>query len=308
MQMVNPFTHPLFVPLMLAVVPLLSLSFLAVLAAERGNLSHLGESSLFAKWWAGSVLVVASILAILTGGAALALDVLAMVTVGVLEYSQITGLGSKLRNTLLVCGAGMVTAGFFLGAAALPVVLTVSLLVLAMVSMVGSDGKNFDKAALACLGLLYIPFMGVHVYLLSSLPGGTGLLLALIATTALCDTGGFVGGKLLGKRLFRGAKLAPSLSPNKTWAGVAGSVVFAFAGFFAMSFLLHPLPLLATIAIPALVVVTGIAGDLFESLMKRSFGVKDAGTWLPGFGGALDRVDAMLFVMPAGYYVLAALA
>src|SRR5207248_10649091 len=107
---------------------------------------------------------------------------------------------------------------------------------------------------------------------------------------AASDVGAFVVGRRLGRH-----RLAPRVSPNKTWEGVAGNLLGALGGLALMSVVLPDgfgAPRLV-----ALGVVSGIAsllGDLFESLVKRGYGVKDTGRWLPGFGGLLDRIDSLL--------------
>jgi phosphatidate cytidylyltransferase len=117
---------------------------------------------------------------------------------------------------------------------------------------------------------------------------------------ALSDNGAFAVGKLLGRH-----HLSPKLSPNKTWEGVAGNVLGAYLGTALMGFALPPehhgfLLLL----LPPIIAVGSLWGDLFESAIKREAGVKDAGTWLPGFGGLLDRIDSMILVAPLSYYFL----
>jgi phosphatidate cytidylyltransferase len=106
------------------------------------------------------------------------------------------------------------------------------------------------------------------------------------------------GGKLIG-----GAKLAPTLSPGKTWAGaVCGFVVTLLTAWAYAAWVLSPLgrglPLLGALLAGALISVTGQVGDLAESLFKREVGIKDSSTLIPGHGGMLDRVDSLLFVLP----------
>jgi phosphatidate cytidylyltransferase len=120
------------------------------------------------------------------------------------------------------------------------------------------------------------------------------LLLGFMATVWISDTAAYFIGRAFGKH-----KLAPNISPGKTWEGVAGAlgVVFVYAllwSYFAgqevqPKFLI---PLLLVI------VVLGILGDLFESLMKRQAGLKDSGNILPGHGGILDRIDALTSTLP----------
>jgi phosphatidate cytidylyltransferase len=130
-------------------------------------------------------------------------------------------------------------------------------------------------------------------------PDSGDVIVLLLATGWLSDTGGYFAGKYLGKR-----KLYPAVSPNKTWAGAVGGVGFALAGGFAFQAWRTSLAALTPIDVIVLVgfgSALGQVGDLFESLIKRSRGVKDSGTLLPGHGGLLDRVDAILFIAPLFY-------
>ena len=104
-------------------------------------------------------------------------------------------------------------------------------------------------------------------------------------------------GKFLGKR-----KLYPAISPNKTWAGAVGGVVAALAGGFAMQqFRMRGLAVIDVVVLAGVGSVLGQLGDLVESMVKRSRGVKDSGAILPGHGGLLDRLDAVLFIAPWFY-------
>ncbi len=129
------------------------------------------------------------------------------------------------------------------------------------------------------------------------------LLLASLLVVCIADISAFFAGRRFGKH-----KLAPEISPGKTWEGVAGAVVgvtlfcflvWAFAP--AIHAAVHPV----LVAVLALVGVTlCVVGDLYESLLKREAGVKDSGTLLPGHGGVLDRIDAMLAFLPCAGAVL----
>jgi phosphatidate cytidylyltransferase len=121
-----------------------------------------------------------------------------------------------------------------------------------------------------------------------------GLLLTFWAMALVwaCDSGAFFAGRAIG-----GAKLAPSISPNKTWAGFVGGIVSAGA-FAAALVALFGLPVPLALATPVLAVLAQ-AGDLYESHLKRVAGVKDSGNLLPGHGGLLDRLDGLVAVAPA---------
>jgi phosphatidate cytidylyltransferase len=115
------------------------------------------------------------------------------------------------------------------------------------------------------------------------------------------DTLAYVGGRLLGRH-----KMAPNTSPGKTWEGfVFGTAATVFVAFVAL-YKQHFLTIGESIALGAVLAVAAPMGDLFESMLKRDAGVKDAGALLGGHGGMLDRLDALLFAVPAAYFCIAA--
>ncbi len=109
----------------------------------------------------------------------------------------------------------------------------------------------------------------------------------------------FSFGRKLGRH-----KLAPRISPAKSWEGsIASTAVSLLYAFFYFKYLLAPVPLPWVLGIAAAANIAGQAGDLCESAIKRGAGVKDSGTMLPGHGGWLDRIDSNLFAMPVVYYL-----
>jgi phosphatidate cytidylyltransferase len=154
--------------------------------------------------------------------------------------------------------------------------------------------------ALAAFGFAYLPLLLGHLVLIHAwLPGGPGILLVIALATALSDVGAFTVGKLIGKH-----RLSPIISPNKTWEGVIGNVLGAALGTWLLaSALPAAMPLWLVLALPIVVAVGAVWGDLLESLIKRELGVKDAGAWLPGFGGLLDRADSLVVTIPLIYHL-----
>jgi phosphatidate cytidylyltransferase len=134
---------------------------------------------------------------------------------------------------------------------------------------------------------------------------GATYLLSVLAIVWLADIAAYFAGRRWGRR-----KLAPAISPGKTWAGVAGAVVAVLAAAMLLAVVAPGLPALSTLlerrlalpaalALLALLVALSIVGDLFESLLKRQVNVKDSSGLLPGHGGVLDRIDALVAVLPA---------
>jgi phosphatidate cytidylyltransferase len=125
----------------------------------------------------------------------------------------------------------------------------------------------------------------------------------VIVTVVFADIGGYVAGVLFGKHL-----MAPAISPKKSWEGLGGSLVFGItAAVLSVTFLLDK-PAWVGVPLGLMLVITGVLGDLVESQVKRDLGIKDMGTLLPGHGGIMDRIDAMLPSAVAGWIVLTLLA
>lgn len=155
---------------------------------------------------------------------------------------------------------------------------------------------------LSTFGLAYV---GASLVALAWLrghdPHGWQDLLFVLPVIWASDIGGYALGKALG-----GPKLWPRISPKKTWAGVIGG--FALAGLVGFAWAEgFGAPLEPTLVVTALVAALGLAGDLFESALKRRYGFKDSGGLIPGHGGVLDRIDAALLAVP-GFALLVALA
>jgi CDP-diglyceride synthetase len=125
---------------------------------------------------------------------------------------------------------------------------------------------------------------------------GVAYLLGAIVATVAYDVGGYAFGSWIGSR-----PLAPSVSPNKTLEGLAGGCFAAVAVSVAVVSRMHPWTIAHSLELGLVVAVFAPLGDLAESMIKRDIGVKDMGTLLPAHGGMLDRVDSLLFVLPATY-------
>ncbi|MFD5703246.1 phosphatidate cytidylyltransferase [Streptomyces lasiicapitis] len=162
------------------------------------------------------------------------------------------------------------TAGALLILAALPSLLS------------GDAAHGFTRTSRTVFGLLWIPLSLTGLVLLGDTAVAVGV------AVAFGDVGAWCGGTALGRRGPLARSLSP-LSPNKTWAGVLGSAAATAAALAAIDAFT---PLLW-----AAVLSGCVLGDLLESMVKREAGVKDAGTWLPGFGGLLDRIDSLLLAL-----------
>jgi len=148
-------------------------------------------------------------------------------------------------------------------------------------------------ALMLAAGVVYIlPTTAALLWLRDDAAAGWANVLFILLTVSLTDVGAYLFGRLIG-----GPKLAPSISPGKTWSGGAGGLVFALVvGLGAAA--LTASPVWRALALAAALSVASQAGDLLESGIKRHFGVKDSGHLIPGHGGLLDRLDGLLAAAP----------
>ena len=160
-------------------------------------------------------------------------------------------------------------------------------------AVVGVLAKAVGAAAVdAAYGVLYIAPAGLLLVWLVETQQGAGWTLMLFATTWAADIAAFLVGNL-----FKGPKLWPRFSPNKTWSGFAGGLCAAGLAAVCVAAGFMRLSLAGAALIGLLGGLATMAGDLWESILKRRFGVKDSGDLIPGHGGLLDRVDGLMFAV-----------
>jgi phosphatidate cytidylyltransferase len=193
-------------------------------------------------------------------------------------------------------------AAVALAPGALPVVAMSGGLLIALTVLARGRRENaLASAGAAAFSLLYLGLpLGALCALV--LDAGREVLLLLIATIAASDTAQYYGGRLLGRR-----RLAPAVSPGKTVEGAVCGVVAATIAFVSLgAWWLPAFDPSLRVVVGVTLAVSGMAGDLFESHLKRASGMKDSSGLIPGHGGVLDRIDALLFAAPVYYAVLTA--
>ena len=202
----------------------------------------------------------------------------------------------------------LVVGSYFRGPEAVPLVLGLVMILTFCWYLLDAVGTRGARRSVTNLGatVLVVTWLGV----LGSFAGllldpaayprrhGVALLVAAVALTIAADVGAYVTGSLVGRH-----PLATRISPNKSWEGLVGGAVLTIVVAAVVVARIHPFTLAHALLLGAVVAVVAPIGDLAESLVKRDLGVKDMGSLLPAHGGVLDRVDAMLFVLPAAYYL-----
>lgn len=297
----NPFQAPLLLQTAAVLGAVLGAALPIVALLERKQIRQFWHGILFQRWFTWLLLGPIYMLAIFGGELTALLLVSGFVFQGLREYATLVRLPRLYRHVLLALGLALMPVALMSREAFLalpPLLLILGTLQPVLTQDIQAGTRHL---AFAALGFGYLPWLLGHFLLLDKWSHyGPAVLLVLGPAVALSDVGAFTIGRLFGQR-----KLAPIISPNKTLAGLIGSVLGAYLGLGLMQFVLppdHRLLLLATL--PPLVALGAVWGDLLESLMKREFDVKDTGTWLPGMGGLLDRIDSLIIVLPLVYYYL----
>jgi phosphatidate cytidylyltransferase len=211
--------------------------------------------------------------------------------------------GPRVPLVPLLAGAVVMEGlAWYVGVEALILGLTLTVLA-AMVWRLadGPAGYQRDVTATALVAV-YVPFLAGFAVLLVKPDDGALRVLVTLAGVVLSDTGGYVAGVFFGRH-----PMAPTVSPKKSWEGLAGSLVAtAVGGALLLHFALHEVwwhGALFGLAVSA----ASVLGDLAESLLKRDLGVKDMSNLLPGHGGLMDRLDSVLFALPTAFVLLALL-
>ena len=160
--------------------------------------------------------------------------------------------------------------------------------------------EGFVKDASASLfTIAYLPLLGTAVPLMLGGDHGRERVITFIACVVMNDTGGYIAGVLFGKH-----KMAPTISPKKTWEGFIGSIIGGcLAGIVCVMWLLDS-PWWVGLLLGVFMVIFGTAGDLVESMIKRDVGIKDMSSFLPGHGGVMDRLDSLLVAAPVAWLIL----
>jgi phosphatidate cytidylyltransferase len=183
---------------------------------------------------------------------------------------------------------------------ALPLIAVTVLATIIAIWRRSDPSQMLDAVTNTLFPMVFVGLALSYLIGLRRVPGedGSDLLLLLFLCVILADTAAYYGGSNLGRR-----RMAPRISPNKSWEGaifgMAGSIA---GGLFAHHWFFQRLPLAHALALGVVLGLAAILGDLSESLIKRASGVKDSSSLIPGHGGLLDRADSLLFAAPVLYY------
>jgi phosphatidate cytidylyltransferase len=247
----------------------------------------LGAAVLAAIWWLPSWGIIAL--------------VLLAAAVGLVEYGRMFLADPVERWAAVLAGlaAAVVMVLFPAMPEAVLLVLVLDLFLLAQIFMGRAEdlSGSAGRLAAAIMGIVYLGIAFPYWSLIERLSQGKELVLLALVPACLCDIFAYAAGKGFGRH-----RMASRISPNKTMEGLIGALAGSLAGTFFIRWLVLPdLPAHHAAVLSLLIWITSPFGDLVESFFKRSSGVKDSGAIIPGHGGVLDRLDALVFTGPAAF-------
>ena len=242
-----------------------------------------------------------AIFLIVVGGETFAL---LMAVFGVLGLRELFRMSARLRPLewpAYLCLVGMVGSALYSGPTGVLIAFVIVLPLCFAAAAMRDDRTEITVSIAVCiLGLAWMGMAFAHAVLLREIPDhGAALLVDVLIATFLADTFGYAGGRLLGSR-----KLAPRISPNKTIEGLIAGFIGGTLGFWLAGLYQDWLPGIDALAMGAVIALIAPVGDLFASVIKRDLATKDTGTVFGPHGGVLDRLDAVLFTVIAGYYLV----
>ena len=229
----------------------------------------------------------------------------ALAVVCVHELSVMFARARPVRLAAMLCVLGLLVAGTIGDERQVLLALVVSVPVTFFLAVAMPQRERISASiSVTILIIVWIGLGVAHAAMLRGLDHGGALVVMVLLGTFLGDTFAYLGGRLLGRR-----KLAPLISPNKTWEGLLCGIVMGtlIVWYWSRTYDGDWISGTDGLLLGLAVVIAAPIGDLFESLIKRDMGTKDTGTLFGAHGGALDRVDAALFALVAGYYVWLAL-
>lgn len=249
------------------------------------------RQELSARILSGIVVIAVSIGLGYIGGIWFTLFILAVMLLTTYELWRLC-IAASYKPSLAVMLVTSVAAFAGVRWPALPILIpamSLALLATLGVQLARTSQRRFGDWAVSFAGGFYIGWTCGLIAELRELENGVWWLLLTLVAVWLADSGAYVFGRLLGKH-----KLAPAISPSKTWEGYIGGAMTALAGGAVVG-LVSPLGLLSGLLVGGLVGAFGVMGDLIESLIKREAHAKDSGTLIPGHGGVFDRIDSLLW-------------
>jgi phosphatidate cytidylyltransferase len=258
------------------------------------------RSDLRARLIVAAPAIAVALFLVIEGGLVFTIGMFALGSVCMHELYAMYDRAHPVRLAGFLALAGLLLAALYGNQFQILLVAVAALPVLFALTLVQRQ-PSVGGLAVTMLGIYWVGFALAHAVLLRGLPHGQGIVIDVLVGVFLGDTAAYIGGRMFGRR-----RIAPHISPNKTLEGLAIGVVFCVLGVWIAGRYQEWLPGTHSLVLGLGVALAAPLGDLFESFVKRHAGTKDSGGLFGAHGGALDRLDAVLFAAVVGYYIWAA--
>jgi phosphatidate cytidylyltransferase len=268
--------------------------------AKRGARQRGPRSDLSARVLAAVPAIAVALFLVIEGGPIFALGMLVLGGVCMHELYSMYERARPARLGGLLALAGLLAAALYGSQVQVLLVAVIALPVVFGLTL-AQPRPSVGGLAVTLLGIYWIGFALAHAVMLRGLPHGNGIVIDVLVGTFLGDTGAYLGGRAFGRR-----PLAPTISPNKTVEGLLIGMLCAVLGVWIAGRYQEWLPGMHAIVLGLGVALVAPIGDLFESFVKREAQTKDSGSLFGAHGGALDRLDAVLFAAVVGFYIWSA--
>ncbi len=252
------------------------------------------------RFLVGAIMVPLFIIPIYFGGWVLVLGLLYLLVAGLHEYYSVVGERRTLYSYVGdLIGVAIILVGYLIPAK-MDIAIVVAALAFVPLKLLDSEFQ-FNRWIRVFLAALYLGLFLSFAISIRQLPNGMAWLLTVLAGGSATDVFSYFVGIKFGR-----TKLAPRTSPGKTWEGFAGGLIAAVLVVTALCQIFQLTSIYLSILLGVIVAFADLLGDLFESMIKRTFGVKDFGAWMmkDAHGGVLDRIDGWLVVLPVTYLVI----
>lgn len=260
------------------------------------------RSDLTRRVLAALPLIALAIVLVAAGGALFAAGLFVLAVICLRELFTMYERARPVVFGAVVGVAGLIAAAALGDTASVLMALVACVPAVFLLGLAQPRGTGVAGVAVALFGLLWIGSGFAHAVLLRESEHGAGIIVLVLVATFAGDTGAYLGGRAFGRR-----PLAPAISPNKTVEGLLIGIAVGIAGAWFTGLYQDWLSGTDALLLGLAVALVAPVGDLFESFVKREAGTKDSGRVFGAHGGALDRLDAVLFSIVAGYYVWQAL-
>ncbi|MCX6013188.1 MAG: phosphatidate cytidylyltransferase [Chloroflexi bacterium] len=227
-----------------------------------------------------------------------------VILLGLFEFYSMAGL--SFRDLLLYSGVLwtilFIVDSYYGQNYAAPILASFIVISLILLILRFNQRTSFNRWVWVVAGILYAGWLSSHVILLRNVGGlttGRNWVIITLFATAASDSMAYLVGRTIGRH-----SMAPAISPRKTWEGAIGGLIGGLGATIALAAILGISIDWKIVVLGLIIPVAGMLGDLIESMLKRSFGVKDSGNIIPGHGGVLDRIDSIIFVVVVVYYYL----